>query len=92
MPSNLNKIEEIEDIEECVKVMKAFGLPTKGLNGMDEMKTALCKHLKELEGTSTRKVGEVSTRPPIFFLSNKYRLVSRYQLIVVILSKCCVVR
>ena len=87
MSSNLNKIEEIGDIEECVKVMKAVGLLTKGFNGMDEMKTALCKHLKELEGTSTPKV---SKYPATNLL---YTLVSRYQLIVaVILSKCCVVR
>lgn len=90
MSSNLNKIEEIEDIEECVKVMKAFGLLTKGFNGMDEMKTALCKHLKELEGTSTRKVGEVSTQPPIFFFKKQIQF--SWQLIVVILSKCCVAR
>lgn len=86
MSSNLNKIEEIEDMKKCVDVMSAFNLPTKGFNTMDEMKTALCKHLKDLEGPSTRKVGEVSTRPPILFKKkNKYRLVSRYQLIVVIL-------
>ena len=91
MPSNLNKIEEIEDLKECVDVMNAFGLPTKGFNRMDEMKAALCKHLKDLEGTSTRKVGEVSTKPPIFFLKKQTQI--SWQLIVVILlSKCCVVR
>ena len=77
MSSNLNKIEEIEDLQECLDVMNAFGLSTKGFKEFGEMKTALCKHLKDLEGTSTRKVGEVSTKPPIFFLNNKYILVGR---------------
>jgi len=66
--------------------MKSFGLPTKGINTLDEMKTTLSKHLKDLEGASTRKVGEVSNQPSVFF-----RLVSRYQLIVEAF-KCCVVR
>lgn len=60
MSSNLDKID---DMAECCDIMKSFGFPTKGINTLDEMKTALSKHLEDLEGTSTRKVGEVSTHP-----------------------------
>ena len=93
MSSNLDKVEAIDDMAECCDIMKSFVLPTKGINTLDQMKTALSKHLKDLEGTSTRKVGEVSTQPPIFLLGDKYiyRLVSRYHFIVVVF-KCCVVR
>ena len=66
MSSNLNKIETIEDMKECFEVMNAFGLPTQGIYTLDEMKNTLSKHLKDLEGASTRKVGEVSTQPPVF--------------------------
>ena len=67
MSSNLNKIETIEDMKESFEVMNAFRLPTKGIYSLDEMKNTLSKHLKDLEGASTRKVGEVSTpQPPIF--------------------------
>ena len=92
MSSNLNKIETIEDMKESLEVMNAFGLPTKGISTLDEMKTTLSKHLNDLEGTSTRKVGEVSTQPPIFVLQNEYKLVSRYQLMLMALNKCCLVR
>ena len=86
MSSNLSRVDEIEDMKDCCDVMTAFGLPTKGYKTLDEMKTTLNKHLKDLEGTSTRKVGEVSTQPPIVFVKNKYRLV-RYQLIVIMIKQ-----
>ena len=86
MSSNLNKIDGIEDMRECCDVMTAFGLPTRGYNTLDEMKTTLSKHLKDLEGTSTRRVGEVSTQPPIVVFKKQVRLVSRYQLIVIMIK------
>ena len=87
MSSNL---DEIDDMSEFCDVMKSFSLPTKGISTLNEIKIMLSKHLKDLEGASTRKVGEVSIQPPVFFLGGKYRLVSRYQLIVVF--ECCVFR
>ena len=54
------KIDEIDDIEDLCKIMKSFGVSTKGCNGVDEMKTRLLEYLKDLEGSSKRKVGEVS--------------------------------
>lgn len=83
MSSSLNKVEAIDDMSKCVEVMKAFGLPTTGLNSLAEMKTTLNKHLEDLERISTRKVGEVS-KPPISLLGDKYRLDSRYQFILVV--------
>lgn len=58
MASNLDKID---DLWELFKVMNSFELPTEGIKTSEEMKTTIRKHLKDLEGTSTRKVGEVST-------------------------------
>ena len=94
MSSNLDKID---DILECGEIMKSFGLPTKGFKSLDEMRITLCRHLKGLKGTSTRKVGEVSNQERASVLRNKYILVSRYQLIVVALCLvyklvCCLVR
>ena len=65
MSSNLDKVEAMDDMSECLDVMKAFGLPTKGMKTLEEMKTTLNKHLEDLERTSTRKVGEVSTQKPV---------------------------
>jgi len=84
MSSSLNKVEAIDDMSKCVEVMKAFGLPTTGLNSLAEMKTTLSKHLKDLERISTRKVEEVSNQPPISLLGDKYRLDSRYKFILVV--------
>jgi len=65
MSSNLDKVEAIDDMSECLDVMKAFGLPTKGMKTLEEMKTTLRNHLEDLGRTSTRKIGEVSTQPPV---------------------------
>ena len=57
--------DKIDDLAECCHIMKSFGLSTKGIKTMDEMKATLGKHLKDLKGTSTRNVGEVSTQQTI---------------------------
>ena len=54
-------MDKIDDMVECCDIMKSFGLSTKEIKTLDEMKATLGKHLKDLKGTSTRKVGEVST-------------------------------
>ena len=69
MSSNLDKID---DMAECCDIMKSFGLSTKGIKTLDEMKATLTKHLKDLKGTSTRKVGEVSIQQTVvFFLETR---------------------
>lgn len=60
-------LDKIDDMAECCDIMRSFGLSTKGINTLDEMKATLSKHLKDLKGTSTRKVGEVSTQQTVFF-------------------------
>lgn len=59
-----SKLDEIDDIAELCEIVKSFGLKTKGLNTSDQMKSRLSEHLKYLEGSSTRKVGEVSNHSP----------------------------
>ncbi len=59
-----SKLDEIDDLGELCKIMVSFGLKTKGFNTLGQMKTRLSEHLKYLEGSSTRKVGEVSNHSP----------------------------
>ena len=54
------KIDEIDDMKDLFEIMQSFGLSTKGYKGVDEMKIRLLEYLKDLEGSSKRKVGEVS--------------------------------
>ena len=54
------KIDEIDDMKDLFEIMESFGLSTKGYKGIDGMKTRLLEYLKDLEGSSKRKVGEVS--------------------------------
>ena len=54
------KIDEIEEMEDLFEIMKSFGLSTRGCKGVDGMKTRLREYLEDLEGSSKRKVGEVS--------------------------------
>lgn len=61
-----SKLDEIDDMRECLSIMQSFGLPTKGLKTLDEMKNKISDHLRHLEGSSTRKVGEVSPHSPYF--------------------------
>ena len=59
MSTGLQKVDSINDITEACDIIKSFGLSTKGLNTLDEVKNKLREHLRELEGTSSRKIGEV---------------------------------
>ncbi|XP_078380423.1 uncharacterized protein LOC144663376 [Oculina patagonica] len=52
------KIDELEELEELLELMKSFRLSTRGIKGVDGMKANLREYLKDLEGTSRRKVGE----------------------------------
>ena len=54
------KIDEIDELEDLYEIMKSFGLSTRGYKGVDDMKTKLREYLEDLEGSSKRKVGEVS--------------------------------
>ena len=59
MSTGLEKVDTIEDIFKAGELMKSFGLSTTGLRSIDEMKSKLRERLKELEETSSRKIGEV---------------------------------
>ena len=59
MSTGLEKVDTIDDIAEACKLIKSFGLSTKGLHSLDQMKNKLRQHLKGLEGTSSLKIGEV---------------------------------
>ena len=59
MSTGLEKVDTIDDIAEACKLIKYFGLSTKGLRSLDQMKNKLRQHLKGLEGTSSLKIGEV---------------------------------
>ena len=54
------KIEEVEEMEDLLEIIKSFGLSTRGWKGVDQMKTRLREYLEDIEGSSKRKVGEVS--------------------------------
>ena len=54
------KIDEIDEMEDLLEIMRSFGLSTRGYKGVDGMKTTLREYLEDLEGSSKRKVGEVS--------------------------------
>lgn len=64
-------LDKIDDMAECCDIMKSFGLSTKGIKTLDEMKAKLTKHLKDLKGTSTRKVGEVSSQQIVLLLETR---------------------
>ena len=59
MSTGLEKVDTIDDIAEACKLIKSFGLSTKGLHSLDQMKNKLRQHLKGLEGTWSLKIGEV---------------------------------
>ena len=62
-----SKLDEIDDIQELCGIVKLFNLSTEGLKTFDQMKARLSEHLQRLEGSSTRKVGEVSTHTVLLF-------------------------
>ena len=51
------KLEELELVE-IGEMMKSLRISTTGLNQLEELRNKLREHL---EGSSTRKIGEVST-------------------------------
>jgi len=51
------QLDEIDMFELC-EMMKFFRISTSGLTNLGDMRTKLREHL---EGSSTRKIGEVST-------------------------------
>ena len=59
MSTGLDKVDTIDDITEAYELFQSFGLSTKGLHSLDQMKNKLRQHLKGVEGTSSRKIGEV---------------------------------
>ena len=59
MSKGLEKVDTINNIKKACKLFDSFGLSTEGLNTLDEMKNKLRQHLKGLEETSSRKIGEV---------------------------------
>ena len=66
MPTTIDEIEEMGDLFE---IMTAFGLSTKGIKGVDGLKAKLREYLEDLEGSSKRKVGEVSMNLPVRLIS-----------------------
>ena len=59
MSTGLEKVDTIDDIQEACELVKSFGLSTKGIDSLNEVKNKLREHLKGLEETSSRKIGEV---------------------------------
>ena len=59
MSTGLEKVDSIDDITEAYELFQSFDLSTKGLYSLDQMKNKLREHLKGVEGTSSRKIGEV---------------------------------
>lgn len=51
------RLEELEWVQ-IVEMMKSLRIPTNGLTELGEIRNRLREHL---EGSSTRKIGEVST-------------------------------
>ena len=68
MSTGLEKVDTIDDPLEACKLIKSFGLSTKGLNSLDEIKKKLREHLKGLEGTSSRKIGKVCDHSDTFLV------------------------
>lgn len=48
----------MDDIRAACELLESFGLSTKGLASLVEIKNKIREHLKGLEGTSSRKIGE----------------------------------
>lgn len=59
MSTGLEKVDSIDDITKACELIKSFGLSAKGLATLVEMKNKIREHLKGLEETSSRKIGEV---------------------------------
>ena len=68
MSTGLEKVDAIDDIAKAFQLIQSFCLSTEGLNTLDEMKKKLSEHLKGLEGTSSRKIGEVCDHSDTFLV------------------------
>ena len=68
MSTRLEKVDTINDVLEAGQLLESFGLSSKGYNSLDEMKKTLREHLKGLEGTSSRKIGEVCDHSDTFLV------------------------
>ena len=66
MSTGLERVDTIDNITEASELIKYFGLSIKGLDSLDEMKNKFREHLKELGGTSSRKIGEVCSHSNTF--------------------------
>ena len=66
MSTGLEKVDTIDDIQEACELVKSFGLSTKGIDSLNEVKNKLREHLKGLEETSSRKIGEVCNHSNTF--------------------------
>ena len=66
MSTGLEEVDTIDNITEASELIKYFGLSIKGLDSLDEMKNKFREHLKELGGTSSRKIGEVCSHSNTF--------------------------
>ena len=89
MSTGLEKVDTIDDIQEACELVKSFGLSTKGLDSLSEVKSKLREHLKGLEETSSRKIGEVwnhsntfSVQISLIFMQNmiNYPTICKYKL------------
>ena len=66
MSTGLEKVDLVDDMADACDIIKSFGLSTKGLTTLDEMKNKLREHLRGLEGTSSRMIGEVCNQSDNF--------------------------
>ena len=66
MSTGLEKVDTIDDIQEACELVKSFGLSTKGIDSLNEVKNKLREHLEGLEETSSRKIGEVCNHSNTF--------------------------
>ena len=68
MSTGLEKVDTIDDLPEACELIKSFGLSTKGLDSLNEVKNKLREHLKGLEGTSLRKIRKVCDHSDTFLV------------------------
>ena len=59
-------IEEIDDISEMVEAMKALGIPSKGLQTLDEMKTRVRTELNPSAERPSWTAGQVRTLQKLY--------------------------
>ena len=60
MTSKMKDYNEIDDFGDMVKLMEALHIPTKGLNGLDEMKSRVRDEMKRVDKTPSSTGEEVT--------------------------------